>query len=613
MLSLVLFNSVGRVFVVRVSLLALVVLVVVSLVPVQATQPSAFADPAFASAYNRIGSAAQELLWGSGPLVSLVEPYTGAPGNRRLVQYFERGRMELNSDESSDDGVVSDGLLVREMATGRMQIGTDAFIQGDPAPISILEGESSRDIPAYAAFAGDASTRAVDQAGSTAFKLDRWMAADGTVSTAQPPEWIGSGAYIVETGHNIPDVVTTWFSQQPFAPLSPTEALGYPISEPYWFESGLGPDGVSLVQLYERRVLVYTPGMREGERFTLTNAGSHFYRWRYGKTPTPNAPSERRIDAPAGPLASLDSSRSTDLVLPDGYRADVLLRDATDVVDLSVAPDGRVALVHASGAVTLLDPNQPDAASPTTLVNGLLNPAAATYAGASLYVVDATGLHRYQDLNGDGSADISEDVVPASYDPSTVAIEPGPDGALYLFGQPLTTTSGTPDTGQTRGLLRVASDGTRDELAAVTPDGGTFLLDDTGSVWAINAAGQLVQHDPATGAAVARLDIVQSGLVDLLLYRPDGTNGDPFRDMLGLVSGPDGDGRILRLQPSRPAALDSASTSPAGTPTAATPGAVVDFITGFDRPVAMTSALDGTLYVLDAGRGVVYRIVWSDG
>ena len=64
------------------------------------------------------------------------------------------------------------------------------------------------------------------------------------------------------------------------------------------------------------------------------------------------------------------------------------------------------------------------------------------------------------------------------------------------------------------------------------------------------------------------------------------------------------DGRIVRLQPARPAGRDGLA-SPS---TTASPAAIVDFITGFDRPIAMAAALDGSLYVLDAGRGVIYQI-----
>ena len=64
------------------------------------------------------------------------------------------------------------------------------------------------------------------------------------------------------------------------------------------------------------------------------------------------------------------------------------------------------------------------------------------------------------------------------------------------------------------------------------------------------------------------------------------------------------DGRIVRLQPSRPDDRPGIATPSTGS----SPAAIVDFITGFDRPTAMVSGLDGSLYVLDSGRGIIYQI-----
>jgi hypothetical protein len=110
----------------------------------------------------------------------------------------------------------------------------------------------------------------------------------------------------------------------------------------------------------------------------------------------------------------------------------------------------------------------------------------------------------------------------------------------------------------------------------------------------------LTRVQPETAIERTLLDASQFTLVqDLILYRPDGTSGDPYRDMIALA-----DGRIVRLQPSQPVE-NGASASPSSS---AGPSAIVDFITGFDRPVAMAAGLDGSLYVLDTGRDVIYRI-----
>jgi Tol biopolymer transport system component len=45
-----------------------------------------------------------------------------------------------------------------------------------------------------------------------------------------------------------------------------------------------------LVQLFERRVLTYTPSNPAGFQVEMGNVGQHYYRWRYMLTPVPNPP-----------------------------------------------------------------------------------------------------------------------------------------------------------------------------------------------------------------------------------------------------------------------------------------------------------------------------------
>jgi hypothetical protein len=37
-----------------------------------------------------------------------------------------------------------------------------------------------------------------------------------------------------------------------------------------------------LVQLFERRILTYTPGNPRGFEVEMGNVGQHYHRWRYG-------------------------------------------------------------------------------------------------------------------------------------------------------------------------------------------------------------------------------------------------------------------------------------------------------------------------------------------
>jgi hypothetical protein len=596
--------------VVRVLLLGIAVLIVVSFLPVQATQPSAFADPAFSTLYDQAGSYGQALLWGSGPLVSMVEPFTGAPGNRRLVQYFDRGRMELarSSSEIADTPTappVTQGLLVREMATGNVQVGYDAFVQGDPASLPIFGSAAlSADAAAltYADFATAANNRAGNRTQGIGALLDQWIAPGGVVTVATPPVEVRAERYVEMTGHNIPDVTVAWLERDPFGAFTTEEALGYPITEAYWVFSGKGSGGVSLIQLFERRVVVFTPDLPEAERFTLTNSGRHYYRWRYGNDLSLGVVSQNQRSL--APAARGDAG----LTLPQGYQATVLARNVPELFGMAVGPDGRIALGHLDGTVTLLDPAHPETRS-APLLEHLANPVALAYAGTDLYVVDDAGLHRFRARVADEQLDAVEDIAAPRFLRETVTLATGPDGTLYYSGQPAADAAVVAQPGGVpRSVLLLEPGATT--AAPVTLEispGGALVVAEDGSLWTANLSGQVLEIVPGSRVNVA-LDTGLSGdgrvtgIRDLLLYRADGAYGDPYADLLALVGGEQGThGRVVRLLPAR--------TSP-DTPsaTATHPGAVVDFISGFERPTHLTAGLDGALYIYDAGRGHIYVV-----
>lgn len=574
---------------IRALLFAIAVVLIVSTLPVRSSPPSAFADPAFSRYYARSSGAEQQLLWGGGPLVSLVEPFTGSPGNRRLVQYFERGRMEIADREVSRVNTISQGLLVRELATGSVQIGFDEFVQDEPAAIALFGSDDAT--LTYADFSDAVTLQPGDRSGKV---IDEWIAPGGEISHATPPVEIVAGTYEPVTGHNIPDVTASWIRTDPFG-IDAATALGLPISEPYWATSGKGDAGVSLVQLFERRVIVYTPDLPMGERFTLTSAGRHYFRWRYGTDPgAENAAASQRQVLPLPDAAD-------NLSLPDGYRADVLA-DAGDAFEIAVAPNGTLAIGY-TDRIEILDPRFPDGQR-TTFVSDLSNPSSFVWAGTSLYIVDDSGLTRHQDTDADGVADTSEVVLDTSFERGSAQLAPGPEATIFVTGQP---TSGSWSTRFTRNgpeLMHIAPDAGPDQpldsIDLATERVTSLVVDDEGTIWMIGTDGLLTQYAIEIATERMLLDASQfSAVRDLTLYRPDGTSGDPYRDMIALA-----DGRIVRLQPSRPAERTNGST-PQGS---ASPSAIVDFITGFERPTAMAAGLDGSLYVLDTGTAVIYQI-----
>jgi len=140
-----------------------------------------------------------------------------------------------------------------------------------------------------------------------------------------------------------------------------------------------------------------------------------------------------------------------------------------------------------------------------------------------------------------------------------------------------------------------------------------MVVDTNDMLWLLDANNQLMMLDPSAERATPMLDARTigsiGGLSELLVYRPDGAVGDPREDLLALVHHNDG-GQIIRVRPaSQVAAPGTHSNSSDGTPdTGSQPGAVVDYVTGFERPTAMAAGIDGSLYVLDAAKGSIFRI-----
>src|SRR5690606_21236684 len=77
-------------------------------------------------------------MWGpeafTGPL---HEAYAESPGGERVVQYFDKSRMEITNPGGDTNSVwyVTNGLLVVELTTGRMQVGDSQFVEREPAMV----------------------------------------------------------------------------------------------------------------------------------------------------------------------------------------------------------------------------------------------------------------------------------------------------------------------------------------------------------------------------------------------------------------------------------------------------------------------------------------------
>ncbi len=287
-------------------------LVMVALVVPLAAQAASFADPAFEAVWQRTdelvkqGSVARTWLWGPGPGPSRTEPYLESSQGQRRVQYFEKSRMEINNPTAPrDQWYVSNGLIVQEMASGRIQTGDALFEPHDRASIPVA-GDLSGNVypPTYASFGqfephlqtGERAVNLLGQPVTAIWAADSPGGVDMDKATQYPETKV---AFYDETpGLNIPGVFWT-FMNQPGRVLDNGQGrtatpmfdwlyvLGHPITESYWTRIKVGgAERDVLIQLYERRVLTYTPSNPAGWKVEMGNVGQHYYQWRYG-TPMP--------------------------------------------------------------------------------------------------------------------------------------------------------------------------------------------------------------------------------------------------------------------------------------------------------------------------------------
>lgn len=257
-------------------------------------------------------------MWGPEAFTApIVEDYANAPGGKRVVQYFDKSRMEDNAYRGSDPWDVTNGLLVVEMVEGYIQIGDDAYdespesasvnIAGDPgeqpsyADIDTCELRSTDGIDAE-----DVGTPII------ATYADRCGLGSDTTYLNRS---VTRAVYVPETGHTIASPFwafmnssgTIWdgsgYTQSSLF-QSPYYATGFPVTEAWWSRIAVG--GVTrdvLWQCFERRCLTYTPDNAAGWQVEAGNAGRHYFEWRYADDEPEPVPTSTRV-SPATPTTT---------------------------------------------------------------------------------------------------------------------------------------------------------------------------------------------------------------------------------------------------------------------------------------------------------------------
>jgi hypothetical protein len=293
--------------------------------PAQAA--AAIADPAFTQVWNRTDLPVQRSIvnrswmWGPEGFFATYEPYMQGPGGQHLVQYFDKSRMEINNPaaDRNSEWFVTNGLLVVDMISGKIQSGDQQYIQSSPANLPVAgDADTFIDTPTYGSLARvatiDGNNRAVARIGQN---IREGLARTGGIATLDNlAQYAKYAVYEPTLGHNIPDVFWTFMNQQgPIfqngqyvnGPLMNwVYVMGYPITEPFWIRiKADGKERWVLMQAFQRRILTYSPFNDPGWKVEMANVGRAYYDWRYkapapAPSPTPSSPASITLDSSRG-------------------------------------------------------------------------------------------------------------------------------------------------------------------------------------------------------------------------------------------------------------------------------------------------------------------------
>ncbi len=347
---------------------ALVVAGLGQLTPVQAQTQAGFADAAFQRTWERTDrpvaehkAADRSWYWGPIPGFATQETYKQGVGGTRLVQYFDKSRMEINNPvgDKSSAFYVTNGLLANELMTGRMQVGDSDFEQRCAADVPLASDGDDSAAPTYATFGKLLDATKGNLVGQKAINVvDR----NGTV-TADAGKTAQTGTDLVyfegRTGRNIPKVF--WDFLNASGPIYQNGqysngllnqpwyfASGLPLTEAYWANVKIAGKATDvLIQAFERRILTYVPSYN-GTAFAVQmgNVGQHYYAWRYkGVGCNGPAPGGNPTTAPTVPAGQPTAVPPT--AAPVGCGEVPNNQSAT--VSPNCGPVGTVFQIHISG------------------------------------------------------------------------------------------------------------------------------------------------------------------------------------------------------------------------------------------------------------------------
>jgi Tol biopolymer transport system component len=477
-----------------------------------------FAHPAFKRVWDRTDSLVASLqvsrtwFWGPEPRAAAQEQYVDAPTGTgtRLVQYFDKSRMEINDPNGDQNSVffVTNGLLTIELISGQMQIGNNAFINRYSANIPISGDTDDANAPTYSSFLGVSNSRRGDHPQPN--RVGQFATA--TINRAgqvgddpQKANTPGTKISFFEgaTKHNIPDIF--WQFLNASGPISQTGqivnarlidpwfyASGFPISDPYWSRVKIrGEVQDVMIQAFERRVLTYVPTNVPGFQVEMGNIGLHYYDWRYRDAGKPPGGGGSATTTPPVPITTT-----------------VTLTPA--VTRTGTPPTGTPSVTP----------------TPNVITQGLVAFASNRNGNYEIWVARGDGS---QEKNLTNRPNADDDYPAWSPDGTKLAFVSNRDGNDEIY---VMNSDGT-------GVTRLTNEGQQDTQPQWSPDGAklVFVSKRFGGqpdIWTMNANGteprQLTidvanDTDPSWGAN-GRIIFTskRSGTAQLYTINPDGSN-----------------------------------------------------------------------------------------
>lgn len=240
------------------------------------------------------GQASRSWTWGPAPITGVVEQsyqdQAGGEWHTRNVQYFDKGRMEINDPGGDDSSLwyVTSGRLPVDLMLAPTEWDQnsskwkDSYITaaGDPGNFPTY-----RDLQPLYESPGLPRPERLNQPATDLLEPNLQIS-HFTQYASDPATILRQG----ENSHVVPQAFLDFMNQS--GPMlrggqrisgqiyDPLYIFGLPVTPAVWVRARVGGTLTPvLMQVFERRVLTYNPANQAAFRVEMGNVGAHYYNW----------------------------------------------------------------------------------------------------------------------------------------------------------------------------------------------------------------------------------------------------------------------------------------------------------------------------------------------